>query len=257
MPRGHSRNIENYVIDAIVKVKKDNRNFSANQIRNHLLREHDKYGLKQEEIPQKRSIQKIVADNISNLRDMWASPQEKPWTLGSLEHFPLSPDSLAMLLKMQIYWLEQRLTPMSRREAIWVSRLYPTILNLNEGKEPPNITWWLSWWVTEYCTMEQLFQIKHGNLKDFDTFELDLDLFQSKGEPEKSKIWVLTPIYLVKPEETWKDYTKYLDACIKYLPSFKGPVLKVKTPEEKKRIMEAVSQVCNEITEVKPEEVQK
>ncbi len=90
MPRGHSRNIEDNVKDAIVKVKKDNRDFSANQIRNHLLREHDKYGLKQEEIPQKRSIQKIVADNISNLREMWTSPQEKPWTLGSLEHNPVT-----------------------------------------------------------------------------------------------------------------------------------------------------------------------
>jgi len=257
MPRGHSRNIEYYVIDAIVKVKKDNRDFSANQIRNHLLREHDKYGLKQEEIPQKRSIQKIVADNISNLRDMWDSPQEKPWTLGSLEYFPLSPGSLAMLLKMQVYFMEQKLTPISRREAIWVSRLYSTILNLNEGKEPPNITWWLSWWVHEYCTMEQLFQIKHGNLKDFDTFELDLDLFQSKGEPEKSKIWVLTPIYLVKPQDAKIDYTYYLNLCTKYLPSFKGPVPKVKTPEEKRRIMEAFNKVMGESVEVKPEEVQK
>ena len=257
MPRGHSRNIEDYVKDAIVKVKKDNRDFSANQIRNHLLREHDKYGLKQEEIPQKRSIQKIIADNISNLRDMWASPQERPWTLGSLEHFPLSPDSLAMLLKMQIYWLEQRLTPMSRREAIWVSRLYPTILTLNEGKEPPNITWWLHWWVHEYSTMEQMYQIKHGNLKDFETFELDLDLFQSKGEPEKSKMLVLTPIYLTQSKDAQRDYENYLNACIKFLPSFKVPVLKVKTAEEKKRMMEAINKAADEIIEVKPEEVQK
>ena len=91
MPRGHSSNIEDHVKDAIVKVKKDNRDFSANQIRNHLLREHDKYGLKQEEIPQKRSIQKIIADKISNLRDMWASPQEKPWTMGSFRAFPAFP----------------------------------------------------------------------------------------------------------------------------------------------------------------------
>jgi hypothetical protein len=161
-----------------------------------------------------------------------------------------------MLLKMQIYWMEQRLTPMSRREAIWVSRLYPTILNLNEGKEPPNITWWLHWWVKEYSTMEQMYQIKHGNLKDFETFELDLDLFQSKGEPEKSKIWVIAPIYLMQPKNAERDYAYYLNLCMKYLPSFKGPVLKVKTPEEKKRIMEAISQVCNEITEVKPEEAQ-
>ena len=226
MPRGHSQNIEDYVKDAVVKVKKDNRNFSANQIRNHLLREHDKYGLKQEEIPQKRSIQKIIADKISNLQDMWTSPQEKPWTLGSLDHFPLSPGSLTMLLKMQIYWMEQRLTPMSRREAIWVSRLYPTILTLNEGKEPPSILWWLFWWVYEYRTMEQIFQIKHGNLKDFETFELDLDLFQSKGEPEKSKIWVITPICLTQPKDAQRDYTNYFNSCIKYLPSFKGPVLK-------------------------------
>jgi len=257
MPRGHSGNIENYVKDAIVKVKKDNRDFSANQIRNHLLREHDKYGLKQEEIPQKRSIQKIIADKISNLRDMWTSPQEKPWTLGSLEHFPLSPGSLTMLLKMQIYWMEQRFTPISRREAIWVSRLYPTILNLNEGKEPPNITWWLHWWVHEYSTMEQIYQIKHGNLKDFETFELDLDLFQSKGEPEKSKIWVIAPIYLMQPKNAQRDYSNYLNSCMKYLPSFKGPVLKVKTPEEKKRIVEAIGKAANEIIEVKPEEVQK
>ncbi len=257
MSRGHSSNIENHVKDAVVRVKKDNCNFSANQIRNHLLREHDKYGLKQEEIPQKRSIQKIVADNISNLRDMWASPQEKPWTLGSLEHFPLSPDSLAMLLKMQIYCMEQKLTPMSRREAIWVSRLYPIILYLNEGKEPLNITWWLSWWVHEYCTMEQMYQIKHGNLKDFETFELDLDLFQSKGEPEKSKIWVLTPIYLIKPQDAKIDHTYYLNLCTKYLRSFKGPVPKKRTPEEKKRLMEAFNKVVDESVEVKPEEVQK
>jgi len=257
MARGHSQNIEDDVKDAILKVKKANRDFSANQIRNHLLREHDKYGLKQEEIPQKRSIQKIITDKISNLRDMWTSPQEKPWTLGSLEHFLLSPDSLAMLLKMQIYWMEKRLTPMSRREAIWVSRLYPTILTLNEGKEPPNITWWLFWWVYEYSTMEQIYQIKHGNLKDFETFELDLDLFQSKGEPEKSKIWVITPICLTQPKDAQRDYTNYLNSCMKYLPSFKGPVQKERTPEEKKMIMEAISKAADEIIEVKPEEVQK
>jgi len=257
MPRGHSRNIEDDVKDAILKVKKDNRDFSANQIRNYLLREHNKYGLEKEEIPQKRSIQKIVADKISNLREMWTSPQEKPWSLGSLEHFPLSPGSLTILLKMQIYWMEQRLTPMSRREAIWVSRLYPTILNLNEGKEPPNITWWLHWWVYEYSTMEQIYQIKHGNLKDFETFELDLDLFQSKGEPEKSKMLVITPIDLTQPKDAQRDYSNYLNSCMKYLPSFKGPVLKVKTSEEKKRIMEAIGKAADDIIEVKPEEVQK
>jgi len=257
MPRGHSKNIENHVKDAVVKVKKDNHNFSANQIRNHLLREHDKYGLKQEEVPQKRSIQKIVADNISNLRDMWASPRENPWTLGSLEHVPLSSVSLGMLLKMQIYWMEQKFKPMSRREATWVSRLYPTILNLNGDKEPPNITWWLFWWVTEYCTMEQIYQIKHGNLKDFETFELDLDLYQSKGEPEKSKIWVLMPIYLKQSEDTQKDYTKYISACMKYIPSFKLPVPRKRTPEEKKKLMEAFYKATDKIIEVKPEEVQK
>ena len=257
MPRGHSKNIEDDVKDAILKVKKDNRDFSANQIRNHLLREHDKYGLEKEEIPQKRSIQKIVAEKISNLRDMWASPQEKRWTMGSLDHFPLFPDSLAMLLKMQSYWLENRHKPLSRREAKWVSRLYPIILNLNEGKEPPNITWWLHWWVHEYSTMEQIYQIKHGNLKDFETFKLDLDLFQSKGEPEKSKIWVIAPICLTQPKDAQRDYTNYLNSCMKYLPSFKGPVLKIKTPEEKKRIMEAINKATDEIIEVKPEEAQK
>ncbi len=257
MPRGHSSNIEGYVKDAIVKVKKDNHNFSANQIRNHLLREHNKYGLKQEEVPQKRSIQKIVADNISNLRDLWSSPQEKPWTLGSLEHFPLFPSSLAMLLKMQIYWMEQKFTPMSRREATWVSRLYPTILNLNEGKEPSNITEWIFGWVNEYSTLEQIHQIKQGNLKDFETFELDLDLYQSKGEPEKSKIWVLPPIYLKKPEETQKDHAKYINACIKYLPSFKLPVYKIRTPEEKKRTLEAIDIVADRLKEAKSKEAQK
>jgi hypothetical protein len=153
--------------------------------------------------------------------------------------------------------MEQRLTPMSRREAIWVSRLYPTILNLNEGKEPPNITWWLYWWVYEYNTMEQIYQIKHGNLKDFETFELDLDLFQSKGEPEKSKIWVITPICLTQPKDAQRDYTNYLNSCMKYLPSFKGPVQKEITPEEKKMIIEAISKAADEIIEVKPEEVQK
>jgi len=44
---------------------------------------------------------------------------------------------------------------------------------------------------------------------------------------------------------------------MKYLPSFKGPVLKVKTPEEKKRIMEAIGKAADDIIEVKPEEVQK
>ena len=105
--------------------------------------------------------------------------------------------------------------------------------------------------------MEQMYQIKHGNLKDFETFELDLDLFQSKGEPEKSKIWVLTPICLTQPKNAQRDYTNYLNACIKYLPSFKVPVLKVKTPEEKKRIMEAIGKVADEIIEFKPEEAQK
>jgi hypothetical protein len=105
--------------------------------------------------------------------------------------------------------------------------------------------------------MEQMYQIKHGNLKDFETFELDLDLFQSKGEPKKSKIWVIAPIYLAQPKDTQREYTNYLNACIKYLPSFKVPVLKVKTPEEKKRIMEAINKVTDEVIEVKPEEVQK
>ena len=82
--------------------------------------------------------------------------------------------------------------------------------------------------------MEQIYQIKHGNLKDFETFELDLDLFQSKGEPEKSKIWVITPIDLIQPKEAQRDYTNYLNSCMKYLPSFKGSVQK-KEHRKKKR----------------------
>jgi len=58
-------------------------------------------------------------------------------------------------------------------------------------------------------------------------------------------------------KDAQRDYSNYLNSCMKYLPSFKGPVLKVKTPEEKKRIMEAIGKAADDIIEVKPEEVQK
>ena len=154
--------------------------------------------------------------------------------------------------------LERMHRPLTRREARWVSRLYPIILNLNEGKLSLDRIWWIQFWVLKYTLREQEYQIKHGeNIKDFETFELDLDLIQSKGEPERATIRVMTPMELFNSpenakEENQEDYKIYLKHRMNPCP-FENPV-KEMTEEDKERIKQAISEAAKEAVRIKSEE---
>jgi hypothetical protein len=80
------------------------------------------------------TVQKIMADIARRRKEIKdeGAPQDQPWSIGTLEKYPISPEALPTVLKAWVYFQEHiswedETHPFSIRVAKWVARLYRVI----------------------------------------------------------------------------------------------------------------------------------
>lgn len=83
--------------------------------------------------PSLSTVQKILATVRKKRNELLLDPQEKPWSLATLDSYPIPPDVLPAVLKARKRWAEDEEKEFSVRMAKWAARLsglteYPLIL---------------------------------------------------------------------------------------------------------------------------------
>jgi hypothetical protein len=212
MSRGHSPNIKPEVRLAVLQVKTDHFDWSAANIRNHLLHKYASYKLTPEQVPQKRAIQKIIAEKYPDIEKFIHRPDQQPWHLGSPINNVLSVEVLPILLHLQ-QQKRQTNQRFSVMEARWAARLIPILKSF--GYEDDGLLDSLEIWVNKYVSREKLIEL--SNVKNpsklvklgkklfypegvSDTSDLDQDLFDTQGDYKQSRFWEIESIFpLLKP----------------------------------------------------------
>ncbi len=123
--------------------------------------------------------------NIKNslLPNLGDKPIEQPWGIGACAEYydRISPESIPILMRVEQL---KGLQTFSIRQAIWVSRLYPLIMETyNNEDEKFKVDIWA--WSSTYAHMERVSEMTNSKL---DTSELDqalLDYLLEHANKEK------------------------------------------------------------------------
>jgi hypothetical protein len=76
--------------------------------------------------PSLSTVQKVLATNRKNLKELAIDPQEKPWSIAALDQSQIPPEALPKLLEVFAYLLlkkEKEWVHLTIREAKWIARL--------------------------------------------------------------------------------------------------------------------------------------
>lgn len=107
-----SPDITEKVRGAILYVKTQNPEYSAEKIRKHLMKNRKAFDIKlNEKIPQKRAIQLVVKEGMPRIKQLQSEPLDKPWSLSALDENPLSPHTIAMIFKLKVEALKAERNP--------------------------------------------------------------------------------------------------------------------------------------------------
>jgi len=129
--------------------------------------------------PSLSSVQKVLA----TVRKPHDNPQDKPWSTAMLKDNPISPEALAVVLKVWKFRIEKGDT-FTIREAKWAARLYRVETGLEQDTER------LFFLASRHARTEIIFDLID---RPFDSTELDRSLM---GLPVgisdfKSMLWLL------------------------------------------------------------------
>ena len=125
-PKWKAKDVHNWVRDAL---QKNNPNLPDNW-------------------PGLSTIQKILATVRKSVNKLPDDPQEKPWSMSSLDEVPISPEVIPAVLKVWKFRVEKGDT-FSIREAKWASRLSRLLEDIEE----------LSYKASQYARTELMFQL--------------------------------------------------------------------------------------------------
>jgi hypothetical protein len=202
MPRRKgSPNIQPKTEGVVKLINIQHPNFSASQIRNFLLKNHKEYGLLEDEIPRKRSIQQVIHD--------WKNPRtlehkglkekveklRRPWHLGLMSEYRehITPDAVPYIFAVQKRLdkdnveilaaitehliehpeltigdseIDQAMQAITVGEAIWISRLFRLVKNTEDEQIDK-----LMEMCRFYSLMEQVSML--SGKPEFDAVEID------------------------------------------------------------------------------------
>ena len=134
--------------------------------------------------PSLSTVQKVLA----KIRKPHSDPQEKPWSMATLDQYPIPPEALPAVRRV-MRWRVSCDEPFTIREAKWVSRLY-TIFDVVEDQQD------LMEWSAGLARREYYCPLLN---KDFTTPDLDelVTRLEKKG-PSKE----------YKPKTTIRDFIR-------------------------------------------------
>ena len=182
------------VKDAVIGVKAMHPQYSAAQILGDMKNNRVIYRLKNERLPSKAEVYKILRENKNEVESrqekisLTSLDLDKDWTIGCIvdldPRYHMSPESLAHILSVLDYAehyrkppFEQPYPPLSVRQALWVTRLYAILAAQNpiknRKKDLPLLCKKLWDWSEAYATQER---ISKAFNPPFDTAELDRSL---------------------------------------------------------------------------------
>ena len=79
--------------------------------------------------PSEETLMKMISD----ARNKETSPLDKPWHMGTLGDIPLPSEAIPYILKIKkIHTQNESIGKLTIRQAIWISRLYATIKDIND-----------------------------------------------------------------------------------------------------------------------------
>jgi hypothetical protein len=100
----------------------------------------------------------VVQKELTKIREHARidNPEDKPWSVATLDQYPMSPEALAIVFTVWKFHVERDWSPLTIREAKWVSRL-------SGIKKPAGLTSadeeYLSIWARRYADIELLCEI--------------------------------------------------------------------------------------------------
>lgn len=110
--------------------------------------------------PSLSTVQKVLADVRKKVKELPIHPEDKTWSLATLDEYPISPQALPVVIKVYT-----KVAPLrSIREAKWVARLSPILEEIKD----------LYFVATRYAAAERVYQSL--NLT-FNSVVLDMFLF--------------------------------------------------------------------------------
>jgi hypothetical protein len=148
---------------------------------------------------------------------------DRIWSIGILKdrEYELPSESLPIVLEIANYRIHAKRMPLTIREALWASKLYPVIASFNSGRTLSEIAQIIDKWVNAYATQDLINELL-GDDK-LETTGLDWALIESRG-----------------------DYKKYFEKPMYPPLDFKNPV-KDLTPEEKEELKQGIALEYNRI----------
>ncbi len=209
--RGHAPNITKKVESVVIVVKGNNPKFTANLIRQHIKQNSNIYKLRDNQIPSARSIQNRLSnpENRRKVEKMKDNSLDKAWSMGRLAKDELSPEAIPMLLEIQEQRRIDEQSPLSIREAKWVSRLCHLKQHGDVGSDEMRTSITIATWAEAYALREKLCYVAGV---DCDTSDLDQglssDFNASLGEWElrflADAVMKTEPGHLIKDERTFR-----------------------------------------------------
>lgn len=121
-----------------------------------------RYGDTPEKWPGLSAVQKVLAE----LHSKEASPEDKPWSIGTLVNHPIPVEALPVVMS----FYKKRLAEgdvLTIREALWAARLFKIV-------GPPDLA---CDWALLYALQQQMIYEKHG--VPFDSRQLDLEMIRN------------------------------------------------------------------------------
>jgi len=143
--------------------------------------------------PSLSTVQKVLATVRKNIKETPIHPEDKPWSMGTLNEYPIPPDAIPAVLKVLSLVVETNLKNknddlfFSIRQAKWAARLSHFISDISD----------LFIWASRYAIKEKAFQIIDKPMDSTVEYDRSLIGFPIDEELEIAHSWFGTqPPYL-------------------------------------------------------------
>ncbi len=152
-------------------------------------------------IPGERAIQGHIKRLTENLTKVESVETDRPWTVAATTEYPMSPESVALMIQIQGTQHRNGLLPIPIRVALWIDRL--RAVKFNDSHE-------LLEWSSMYAAREWIADATNltDGKKGFDTSDLDETLsyvLWYRDNPEEYKkdgsVWEQSVETLVLPDD--------------------------------------------------------
>lgn len=186
------------VIDTILHVKAahNGKKYSANQVRSYIfsnleeINDAFKYKLSKKDIPGKRTIERIIANNPDKIEEIklrikknYDTCLDKRWSIGNGLKHGISNNVIPLLIRIRS---KLKKHPLTVRHARWISYLYPAIERLVNEQYPDNIEEQDKRYILiprEYALREKFCSDME---RDFDTSDFDTLFFEYRDISEEA-----------------------------------------------------------------------